>query len=162
MTLVIIAALSVLLAAVSAVAGALWWRARTWPVADAARLAAELAARQQALEAIIEKLERNAATAASKTGSSTWLGTAGRRSRRIDRAEPSAVSGPTLISVPDLAAAPSPAAAAELGRRFGAVWELADAGLAPDAIARQTGQPIGQVELVLGLRRQLIAAGSKV
>jgi hypothetical protein len=63
-----------------------------------------------------------------------------------------------LILVPSLAAsdpdAPS-AAAVELGQRFGAIWAMADSGQAPDAIARTTGQPVGQVELILGLRRQL-------
>ena len=36
-----------------------------------------------------------------------------------------------------------------------AIWALADAGAPAEAIARETGQPIGQVELILGLRRQL-------
>jgi hypothetical protein len=156
-----IATLSVLLAMVSVMAGVLWWRGRSWPMIDVFRLAAELADRQKALEVLIEKLERKAALPAPKTASSSGLGLGGRRGRRVDRGEPTAIGGPTLISVPDLAAAPSPAAAAELGRRFGAVWELADAGLAPDEIARRTGQPIGEVELVLGLRRQLTAAGSR-
>ena len=40
-----------------------------------------------------------------------------------------------------------------LARRFGPIWELADKGRSPGAIARETGQPIGQVELILGLRR---------
>jgi hypothetical protein len=71
------------------------------------------------------------------------------------------VGGPTLIAIPSLSAISSEAsavAAAELGRRFGAIWALADAGQAPEAIARATGQPIGQVELILGLRRQLLSS----
>jgi hypothetical protein len=84
---------------------------------------------------------------------------------RIDAAEASAVSGPTLIAVPNLtAAAPTPAAPSvtlELGRRYGPIWDLADAGETPDAIARATGQPVGQVELILALRRQAAAGAAE-
>ena len=82
--------------------------------------------------------------------------------RRVDRAEPSAVAGPRLIAVPNLAvSAPvEESASLELRRRFGAIWDFADQGMAEDEIARQSGYPIGQVELILGLRRQLILAGS--
>ncbi|SIO61919.1 hypothetical protein SAMN05444166_6895 [Singulisphaera sp. GP187] len=84
----------------------------------------------------------------------------GTRSRRVDTAEPTAVSGPTLITIPSLASASLPSSAAvthDLGRRFSPIWDLADTGATPDAIARSTGQPIGQVELILALRRQLNA-----
>jgi hypothetical protein len=87
--------------------------------------------------------------------------------RRTQPASATAVTGPTLIAVPSLAAAsvagesgPAGLASTELGRRFGAIWELADAGVAAEAIARAAGQPIGQVELILGLKRQLAAAGA--
>ena len=77
---------------------------------------------------------------------------------RIDPPTPTAISGPTLIAVPSMASDGSEAvahdAAAGLGRRFGPIWELADAGEPAEAIARATGQPIGQVELILALRRQ--------
>ncbi|HEX8204327.1 MAG TPA: hypothetical protein VF590_27865, partial [Isosphaeraceae bacterium] len=76
------------------------------------------------------------------------------------RQGPGTGAGPTLIAVPDLAGPPgeAEAASAELARRFGAIWDLADAGAPAEAIARGTGQPIGQVELILGLRRQLATA----
>lgn len=83
--------------------------------------------------------------------------------RRADPARPEPSAGPTLIAVPNLAAPaaePPASATADLGRRFGAIWELADAGVAPEAIARATGQPIGQVELILGLKRQLAGSGA--
>jgi hypothetical protein len=48
-----------------------------------------------------------------------------------------------------------------LGRRFAAVWEMADSGATPEAIARETGHPIGQVELILGLRRRIPAEGGR-
>ncbi len=35
---------------------------------------------------------------------------------------------------------------------------MADEGMPVDAIARETGYPIGQVELILGLRRRLLVA----
>jgi hypothetical protein len=84
------------------------------------------------------------------------------RTVRADAAA-SAVAGPTLIAVPNLAGGESQevvaTATAALGRRYGNLWELADAGVSAEAIARSTGQPIGQVELILGLRRPLAATG---
>jgi hypothetical protein len=75
--------------------------------------------------------------------------------RRADG--PEEPPGPTLIAVPDLAAEPcleaSEATAAAFGRRYAALWALADAGASAASIARETGQPVGQVELILGLRR---------
>ncbi len=71
---------------------------------------------------------------------------------------PSAIPGPTLIAVPSMAVPGSETiahdAAEALSRRYAPIWDLADAGEAPSAIARTTGQPIGQVELILALRRQ--------
>jgi hypothetical protein len=88
----------------------------------------------------------------------------GGSSLRADAGLDSAVVAPTLIAVPNLAgvggAAEESASSAELerlGSRFSAIWELAEAGASADAIARATGHPIGQVELILGLRRQLSA-----
>lgn len=79
---------------------------------------------------------------------------------RVDPAEPATPPGPTLITIPSLsrpANDSAESAAEDLGRRFGSIWELADSGTAPEAIARTTGQPIGQVELILALRRQVSA-----
>ena len=90
-------------------------------------------------------------------GSPSWASP----DRRVDPAGPNAPGGPTLIAVPNLAAPSTPAttaASAALGRRFGPIWELFDAGVTPEEIARRTDQPIGQVELILALRRQLTAA----
>jgi hypothetical protein len=86
----------------------------------------------------------------------------GGSSVRADAGLDSAVVAPTLIAVPNLAgvggATEASAGSADLerlGSRFRAIWELADAGASAEAIARATGHPIGQVELILGLRRQL-------
>ncbi len=63
----------------------------------------------------------------------------------------------SLISVPNLAAAPEDRDLSPnpLSQRYAAIWALADQGASPDVIARATGQPIGQIELILGLRRHI-------
>jgi hypothetical protein len=64
---------------------------------------------------------------------------------------------PPLIAVPNLEVAPvsRDETASALKERFAAIWALADTGAAPEVIARATGQPVGQIELILGLRRQI-------
>jgi hypothetical protein len=80
---------------------------------------------------------------------------------------------PTLISVPNLStrgravgtqaeAARRATASGELAGRFGRVWQMADEGEPADRIALATGQPIGQVELVLNLRRLLLEEHGEV
>ena len=108
----------------------------------------DLTGRHRALEARLARIEASATEAA--------IAIASRGVRRADRGTPASPGGPLLISVPSLAAPPTPAreAAAELESRFGDVWARADAGMPAEAIARETGHPIGQVELILGLRRR--------
>jgi hypothetical protein len=134
------------LAAAAALAG--WLGARRRPSRQAAleSLVRGLAERVRALEARLD-----AAPAPTRA-----RGPEG-PPPRADRPEPPRPPGPTLIAVPDLAAPPADhsEAAAELARRFGPVWDLADAGTPAEAIARASGHPIGQVELILGLRRRL-------
>ncbi len=61
---------------------------------------------------------------------------------------------PKLITVPKLAAAQDRQdAQGGLSQHYAAIWELARNGASPEVIARATGQPIGQIELILGLRR---------
>ncbi len=65
---------------------------------------------------------------------------------------------PTLIAIPDLGAVEEESegrTGSELGERHGEAWTLAAAGVPPEEIARQTGQPIGQIELIVGLYRRL-------
>jgi hypothetical protein len=66
---------------------------------------------------------------------------------------------PTLIAIPKLSPAlPDTDTNLEsLADRYASIWDLADSGSRPDAIARATGLPVGQVELILGLRRQRTA-----
>lgn len=65
---------------------------------------------------------------------------------------------PTLIAIPDLGAGEVESerrAGSELGERHGEAWTLAAAGVPPEEIARRTRQPIGQIELIVGLYRRL-------
>ena len=84
--------------------------------------------------------------------------------RVTTRAHSTEAPAPTLISVPNLSAPAESGVSAEasavLGQRFSTVWELADAGASAESIARATGHPAGQVELILGLRRQVAAPAS--
>ena len=64
---------------------------------------------------------------------------------------------PPLIAVPNLEGVHSDRDVKVTGlkERYAAIWALADTGTAPEVIARATGQPVGQIELILGLRRQI-------
>jgi hypothetical protein len=64
---------------------------------------------------------------------------------------------PALIAIPNLEDAPHDrdVTVSGLRERYAAIWALADTGASRDVIARATGQPIGQIELILGLRRQI-------
>ncbi len=153
------------LAVVLALLGAVWARLRASPMAETARLVRELAQRQRELESVLARIEpgRGGPEAEPSGPKPSSFSRASKPKRRFDPAAPSAVTGPTLIAVPNLSspqAGASAAAAAELARRFGAIWALADSGAPAEAIAQATGQPIGQVELILGLRRQLAAHAS--
>lgn len=68
---------------------------------------------------------------------------------------------PTLISIPCLDSFSEEdlqAAGDSLGRRHATVWNLADSGLSPEAISTSTGRPIGEIELILALRRRIQSA----
>jgi hypothetical protein len=153
------------LAVVLIVLVAVWRRLRALPLAETARLVEDLAKRQRELEALWNRMESARSASAdvreSADAASTLKSVPG-GTRRVDRAESSAVAGPTLIAVPNLAASATDGPAsvsAELSRKFGTIWAQADAGASAEAIAQSTGQPIGQVELILGLRRQLAGNG---
>jgi hypothetical protein len=77
---------------------------------------------------------------------------------------PDSSSEPKLIAVPNIEAAPTDREGNINGlkERHAAIWALADTGATPDVIARATGQPIGQIELVLGLRRQIDATRTTI
>lgn len=76
--------------------------------------------------------------------------------RPADRAPAPATS--TLIAIPNLAATErpeDPQVESDLSQRHAEVWTLAATGSSPEEIARQTGQPVGEVELIVGLYRQI-------
>jgi hypothetical protein len=77
------------------------------------------------------------------------------RRHEIGAVEP--VEGPSLIAVPNMAATPQERETLVNGltQRYAAIWALADQGASAEVIARATGQPIGRIELILGLRRQI-------
>jgi hypothetical protein len=84
----------------------------------------------------------------------------GRRTQSFldGREDQAARNEPTLIAIPDLGAVEEESderAGSELGERHGEAWTLAAAGVPAEEIARQTGQPIGQIELIVGLYRRL-------
>lgn len=120
-------------------------------VVDHGRQIAFLMERLGAIEARFPKPERSTAPPSRPTPS-----------RRVDPPETQAGSGLTLISVPNLASRGQGGALTEaegpagsrISERFGGLWELADSGASPSAIARAMGMPVGRVELVLGLRRR--------
>jgi hypothetical protein len=169
LVLALIVTLVRMLALVSGLAGALWWRLRSMPPGNPASLADELAGLVHRLEGMLERLEPEAPGRPRHAAAPKLAARAQRVVFSLAKAQPSTASdeapaAPTLITVPGLADAPHTAstdpASSDLGQRFAAVWELADAGASPEAIARRTGHPIGQVELILGLRRQLETAAA--
>ena len=111
--------------------------------------ASSTAAILRTLEARLARLEADA------QGGGGGPATEARRQRRHDRRQVAAADGPVLIAVPNLASPRNTTTAdavAEFHRRFEPIWTLADAGATLDEVARQSGYPAGQVELILGLR----------
>jgi hypothetical protein len=172
LSLIFSALLGIAMSCLVIIVGVLWARVRSLPVEETNRLVDDLSRRQDTIEGLLSQLDggqgpekaRAGASSSAATATKTATASSGpeagesRPPHRIDPAATNAVGGPTLIAVPSLSASvaeTSAEAAAELGRRFGAIWALADAGEPAEAIARTIGQPIGQVELILGLRRQL-------
>jgi hypothetical protein len=88
----------------------------------------------------------------------------GTRQEHAHVAERDAHLEPALIAVPSLAAAPnhSEESVSGLTDRFAAIWTLAENGDSPEEIAQATGQPIGQIDLILGLRRQIDRARTTI
>ena len=84
--------------------------------------------------------------------------------RRVDRPSASSIPGPSLIAIPDLATERSvfdTTFGDELEGRYREIWTRGDLGVPPREIARESGLPLGQVELILGLRRLVRPATSE-
>ncbi len=123
-----------------------------------ANAAAELLARRvDALSLRVRQLEtsRERAEASAKAKRAA-------RNVRVDSGRNTQESGRTLIAVPSLASRGSgeiaAAAAEELSRRFGTIWNLSQAGRSIAEIASETGHPVGEIELILGLKRSTDSA----
>ena len=71
---------------------------------------------------------------------------------------------PRLIAVPSLEPSQNDRDVSVNGlkERHAAIWALADSGAAPEVIARATAQPIGQIEVILGLRRHIDATRTNI
>jgi hypothetical protein len=137
------------------------------------RLASETEARAQRLERLVSaadaKLSQLSAAAQNATPAPiapppSVQPVAARLSDSQLYVEPKHVEpkrqGPAAVPRATAPVAPAPvvsiessAPSAPLDARHGAIYHLADAGLSPVQIARQTGLPTGQVELIIGLRR---------
>lgn len=164
--LALVAILSGALAIVSAIAGVMWNRARSTPALRANALARDLVERLRHLDGLIDRLERPAATRCEVPIETHPVAATSSREPAIERRPVAAevrvdlrsrpTPSSTLIAVPDLSApaATTATAEAELAGRFGAIWDLADRGASSEAITHATGLPVGQVELILGLRRR--------
>jgi hypothetical protein len=77
---------------------------------------------------------------------------------RFDLPESALSRKPTLIAIPSLVGTSgdeAPMVAEAMNRRYAAIWELADNGASAETIARATGQPIGEIDVILGLRRTI-------
>ena len=132
---------------------------RTMADGESARRFRELSELVRALRARVDRCEASVQGVRRRGGPGGGAPQADRAGRGPGVASNPATEGvqePRLIAVPKLSAMPDrPAMHVGLAQRYAAIWELADSGASPDAIARATGQPIGQIELILGLRRQM-------
>jgi hypothetical protein len=121
--------------------------------------------RLQRCESSYQTLQRDAAhlavPAAPRLRSVRTTATVARsQPERVEVASGVGQDEPRLIAIPNLASTGSDreATLSSLTQRYAAIWTLADTGASPDVIARATGQPVGQIELILGLRRQIDGA----
>lgn len=117
----------------------------------------DLARRLRLVEARLDEIERREVKPEARAVMKDW------------RKEPPATArsgfgaagagdNPTLIAVPTLAPpSPEPRDGSENGpgTRHAEILALAAGGTSAGEIARRTGHPVGQVELILGLHRQL-------
>ncbi len=142
--------------------GAIWTRIRALTLDETSRHVAALARRQESIEAVLRRLETARNSGGTEPASaSNPVGV----NLRVDRGETGGGRGPTLIAIPSLAENREPGAGssdrateavvADLTLRFGPIWDRAEAGESVGAIAQASGLPIGEVDLILGLRRRI-------
>lgn len=95
-----------------------------------------------------------------------WPGGPARIDPKSIAANRESPTAPKLIVVPRLedatdASVPRINVQAELARRHAPIWERAERGESAPEIARAVGRPLGEVEVVLRLRRRLLARGAR-
>jgi hypothetical protein len=98
------------------------------------------------LESAIERAERLATTGGAARSAFQQLHHAGHGPQAHQAA---ALSGGLRIDLPALDEPQS-----RIARRYDEIYALADAGHGSDHIAQQLGSPVGEIELILGLRDQ--------
>ncbi|MDX2036705.1 MAG: hypothetical protein SFX72_08635 [Isosphaeraceae bacterium] len=107
-------------------------------------------------------VETTSTASASSAMTELPVAPADSKRRRIDAPE---LPEPTLIQVPDLAyfgsVEQAAAAAAELSSRFQTIWAMAEAGESAAIISTRLGRPVGQVELILGLRDEIASSTAR-
>jgi hypothetical protein len=122
------------------------------------KLEAELAGLESSAQARAEAKEPPRSKAAPRGRFLPHKHLKGPGQERLEVKAPGVADDEPLIAVPNLSL-PTPndrdAAVNGLTQRYAAIWTLADQGASPEVIARATGQPVGQIELILGLRRQI-------
>jgi hypothetical protein len=137
---------------------------------------ADLTHQSRALEARLERFFEEFGKTPAREGElehaqmsrPRWSGPSWPTTRAQQRRNPATtwVDGaePPLIVVPNLAAAANDREVVVNGltQRYAAIWSLAASGSSAEVIARATGQPIGQIELILGLRRQIDGTRTKI
>ena len=126
---------------------------------DLAReLSAQLDSKMSALELLIQDAERQIARLDERLGRRPDGGS--EPATATERPAPllaphittqaAALASSALVSQPARQASPR----APKERRFDEVYALADAGHAPAAIASRVGSPVGEIELILSLRKR--------
>jgi hypothetical protein len=166
MALTAILVLAATLVAVSALAGVLWFRVQAISQSEADRPAQRLKpdrkARTRFTHPIVPSPKSLFAPRRTQV-ESDFAPADGLEVLSVQRAErcaPADSAGLRLISVPDLSTSTA-TAATDLADRFSGIWELADSGATTEAISQATRLPIGHIELILGLRRQIAQRGAK-
>lgn len=125
--------------------------AQRWEV-EMHETARELRGQLDSKISVLQHLIRDAAAEAAR------LEAAIERAAKLDlgnlRPQPPRQDAPLAAASPPTArprSKPEPAAS-PVSRRYAEIYALADSGLASAAIATRVGSPIGEVELILGLR----------
>ena len=117
---------------------------------------AQLDSKMSALEHLIREADRAAARLERALESSPRPSGPTLPASQADRLKSSGAAKATAESQPDRAARISdPEPAADQDRRYEEIYTLSDYGFNSSDIANRVGTPVGEVELILGLRKNL-------